>query len=364
MKKRTAIITVCLAALAVVSCGRKGALELPPASVPAPIERPLAFQLGGEIVLEWVNPSKYLDGRPAEGMETVEIWALEVIPGREAGKLAPDDIAGKAGLVLRIPSTEFGRYKKLPDPASRILTCAWRPDRAAAGTSYDLYLRARDRRRRASDFSIPVRVVMADCPLAPPSVSAEVSQDSIKVSWTRPLGMLSGSSPARLDGYSIYRREGDGPLKLAATVGDEKPFYEDGNFVFGGRYSYFVRAFITVLERKVESSDAATCVVEPVDHFPPPPPVSVTAVAGPEGISLNWQASAGPDVSGYRISRMEAGGKEPIPLEQGLVPGTSFLDGTARPGATYIYAVSARDRNGNEGPKTGTGPVTAKGARP
>lgn len=365
MKERTAVISMCLAVLTVISCGRKGALELPSASVPAPIERPTAFQLGGDVVLEWVNPSKYLDGRPAEGMvEAVEIWAFEVMPGREASQPGPADIAGKAGLVVRIPAAEFGKYKKLPDPGSRIMTYIWRPDRAVVGMSYDLYLRARDRRRRASDFSTPVRVVIADCPLAPPSVSADVSQDSIRVAWTRPQGMVSGPGPASLDGYRVYRREGDGPFKLAATVGGEKLFYEDGNFIFGARYSYSVRAFRTVLERKVESSDSAPCIVEPVDHFPPPPPASVTAVAGPDGVSLSWQASSGPDVSGYRVSRMEAGGKDLIPLERELVRGTSCLDVTVRPGTTYIYAVSACDKNGNESPKAGTGPVTAKGARP
>jgi len=356
MKRLAALVSL---VLVLAFCGRKGPLELPSAPVLAPVENPSAVQRGREIMVEWVNPMRYLDGRPAGELESVEVWAIEQAAGKATERKGPVNVTGDALLVARIPAVEFREHLKKTGAGPQVMVFVFSPSRVEAGIRCDFYLRARDRKGRFSDFSSPVSVIIADCPVPPADVRGRVFQDLIELVWSASAGSIQDPASSVVDGYNIYRRNESGSFELRAAVGSGQTSFEDRDFAFGRRYVYLIRAFSRREGRAVESSDSSLCEIETRDVFPPAPPRSVTAVSGPGGVSIIWEASSASDVAGYRISRKELPAGDFRLLGKDPVRETVFLDKTAVPGTTYIYAVSACDVNGNESRLIETKPVEA-----
>ncbi len=84
-------------------------------------------------------------------------------------------------------------------------------------------------------------------------------------------------------------------------------------------------------------------------------------MAGNGVISLSWEAGGEGDLAGYRVWRKDEGSPEFLPLTPQPIPGTVFTDASARPGTSYVYAVSSLDTAGNESARTESLPVTLKG---
>jgi hypothetical protein len=88
------------------------------------------------------------------------------------------------------------------------------------------------------------------------------------------------------------------------------------------------------------------------DTIPPTAPTGLAATGGDRRVTLAWAAVAG--AASYNVYRgTAAGGQDPTPLAIGIA-GTSFVDTTAAPGATYYYVVSAVNPGG-EGPRSAEG---------
>lgn len=68
-----------------------------------------------------------------------------------------------------------------------------------------------------------------------------------------------------------------------------------------------------------------------------------------DGVALTWRVEADEHVAGFRIYRAGADHME-LPLTTELLPAAAntYLDGTARPGASYTYAVAAVNGSGEE----------------
>ena len=83
--------------------------------------------------------------------------------------------------------------------------------------------------------------------------------------------------------------------------------------------------------------------------FAPPAPTGLTAIGSvsPASIDLSWDAPDDDDLAGYSIYRAEPG-KASVRLNQDPQPTPSFRDLTVRPGASYLYTVTAIDRHHNE----------------
>jgi len=86
------------------------------------------------------------------------------------------------------------------------------------------------------------------------------------------------------------------------------------------------------------------------------------ALAGDTGVDLSWTASASTDLAGYIVLRAEGANGTLQPLTPQPITATAYQDATARSGVTYLYAVKAVDRAGNESALSNRYPVTARAA--
>ena len=81
----------------------------------------------------------------------------------------------------------------------------------------------------------------------------------------------------------------------------------------------------------------------PVDLFAPAAPARLVAVVDEGGISLIWEPSAEPDVTGYMVLRGEAADATLQPLTPTPVEDPRFRDTHVTSGKKYVYAVVALD---------------------
>jgi hypothetical protein len=361
MKRAAAILALGLAVLPAPACGRKGPLRPPLAAGPQRVERLTARQRAEAVILEWTNPAKAVDGRPVGTLDAVEVWVFD--RGLAAGaRPATEAEVGKAGrLARRIPRAEFASFRGPAEGVPGSMTFPFVFDPGPAGPK-DLAFTVRvlDGKGRASEFAAPVAVAVRPCPKPPWNVEARVLPDHIEIRWWAPESNIDGTKPESLDGYAVYRFEGDGPeRRLGATAADVTK-YEDRDFRFGRTYRYFIRALAAGTKDEVESGDSLTAEVVARDIFPPAPPADLVAIPAPGAISLSWAAGREEDLAGYRVWRKEPGVSDYIALTPGLLTANAFTDATAAKGKSYVYAVSAVDADGNESPRSECGPVGLK----
>jgi len=359
MKRSSGILALGLAALCLSGCGRKGPLRPPASPRPAAVSGLAVRQRGASVVLDWVNPSRAVDGRPLRAVQAVEVWVLDLGAGSAGPPVAARDFAARARLGRRVPAPDLrpaetgaGVSAVCPLPGD-----GFRPARLAFS------VRVLDEKGRASELCPAVPVEVKACPRPPEIRQAEVFADRIEVRWEAPAANIDGSAPAAVVGYTVWRAEGGAaPVKLTPEP-VAGPVFDDRDFRFGAAYDYTVRAVAPGAGPAVESDASAPRRVAPRDTFPPAPPSGLVALSGAGVISLSWTAGREADLAGYRVWRREAGGSEFVPLNPGpLLRANAFTDTTAVKGATYVYAVSAADASGNESPRTETGPIGLKGA--
>ena len=98
-------------------------------------------------------------------------------------------------------------------------------------------------------------------------------------------------------------------------------------------------------------------IVSPLAPPPPDtqPPGAVEGLAGgldrPALVALSWAAAPEPDVACYRLYRGRGGVLEPA-LYRDRLDSCSWEDREVVPGREYVYAVTAVDGSGNEGPRS------------
>lgn len=86
-------------------------------------------------------------------------------------------------------------------------------------------------------------------------------------------------------------------------------------------------------------------IVRP-DHAPPSVPKGIYSITGDEAVYLFWEANDERDFKEYRVYRCEDGDDywERIATTRE----NEYVDWPLKNGFTYLYAVTARDRDGNE----------------
>jgi fibronectin type 3 domain-containing protein len=110
-------------------------------------------------------------------------------------------------------------------------------------------------------------------------------------------------------------------------------------------YYYVVRSVAGEHPPWRESAGSNEASATPIGLTPPAPPRGLTAIPAPGTVSLSWSANVEPDILGYLVYRREPPALTPVRLNEIPVQSTTFTDRTVRPGATYIYTVTAVDRS-------------------
>jgi hypothetical protein len=340
LKPASRCAAVALLGLLLAACGRKGSILPPLVLVPQPAENVRAAQQGDRVILEWSNPSAYIDGTPLAGIGAVEIWAADRAESYPAGARLLKSLSGNELAALPTGGAAGAKtliYSFVPDAKDRM------------GKPLVLAVRVWDaRKKRLSVFTPAAAMTYVLVPKPPLGLRVSVAENRIQLRWDAPAGNIDGSAPAALKGYNVYRSEAGGArVRLNGRPFPESAF-DDVDFVFGKTYTYLVRASATDAEPYAESADSPVAVVTPKDVYPPAVPAGLTAAAGGSVITLLWDAGREPDLAGYRVWRRTAGRGEFKPLTDRPIAENTYSDATVTAGVRYEYTVSAVDKAGNE----------------
>ena len=379
---RLPIISILLV-VGLAACGHKGALLPPLVNIPSPPSDLKLLQRGGKLILEWKNPAAYIDGRPLEAVSAVDIWLVEET--LETGKPVPkqptaDEFAAKANLQGQILRPQFAAAgKDAPGPKQKTSGAEDQAKKNAPGGAakkekqaeaailsyeyalkmdkpalkrYVFGLKAEISKSKVSDFSSLAAIVPRALAAAPAGLQAAPGNESVELRWEAPTINIDGSRPAALKGYNVYRSEGGAPgVRLNSSLAKE-PLFADKTFVFSTDYVYTVRAASDEAEPFWESADSVPAVVRPLDIFPPQAPAGLTVLAGPDFISLSWDAGPEKDLAGYRVWRRVVGQTDYQELTATAVKETTYQDKSVDKGTRYEYVVTAEDTAGNKSPNS------------
>jgi hypothetical protein len=212
---------------------------------------------------------------------------------------------------------------------------------------------------RSVGISNQVAVPLVPVIAPPDKVSAEVSGEGVRVSWS---GGDAATAPAGVTyRYRIMRKPAGAPAYIA--LDDVEPLasgsYLDKTSGWEQKYDYRITTLSEVSADgrhvSVEGEDSPLAEVFTRDIYPPAQPVGLQAVFSSEGqkpfIDLTWAPNLEPDLAGYNVFRWTEGG-QPQKLNAKPVVVPSYRDEAIVPGRTYVYAVSAVDLRNNESPRS------------
>lgn len=338
-------------------CGRKGPLLPPLMKTPKSVESVSVHQRGGAAVVTWRNPTACIDGSPLDQLEKVDIYMAQIPPEEFSSGIPEDLFREKARLIETISKDALGEYFYPENPA--LLHFIHSFETEAINTSrFAFAMKVTGGRRKESAFSSPVFLVPAPVSRPPLELKARTEKDGVLLSWEPPDENITGTTPALVQGYNIYKNSPgeEKTLRLNSSPHPETEF-KDPRVEWGVTYRYRVRATVSPSSFYPESDDSETIEVTPRDIFPPEPPEGLTAIAGSGFVALSWRDPQAADLEGYRVWRRKKGEGKFNVLTRESIRDSSYIDRTVENGMEYQYRVTAVDTAGNE--SAGSEAVTA-----
>jgi hypothetical protein len=179
-----------------------------------------------------------------------------------------------------------------------------------------------------------------------------------------PPGAAAAPPPApaapTIGAYNVYRRfarERVSSQPIAVVRPPAKSFL-DASASFGQSYIYSVTS-VDGKDPLVESAVRSESEIHYLNRFPPPAPADLVAVGEADRVRLVWQGVEAANLAGYLVYRQGPGGEFARVSDQPVqTPG--YVDTTAAAGQTYVYRVTAIDKDGNESPPSAEARVTAQ----
>jgi len=344
-----------LLVLAFSGCGTPGAPSLPSLNLPLPVDDLTASRRGNKVDLDWTFPRKNTDHTNIKHNPVTRICR------REGTTLMAhcDAVAEVQPPTPRPPQ----QGKNQPPPGEvRIHYVDHLPPELGMANPAGFVMYAVEEvnaRGRSGGLSNQVAVPLVPVIAAPEKLSAEVSAEGVRISWS---GLEPPQPPAGVTyRYRVMRRPVGAPAYI--VLDDVEPAatgsYLDKTFAWEQKYEYRVTTLGEVhangMTAAVEGEDSPPVEVFTRDIYPPAQPAGLQAVFSSVGqkpfIDLTWAPNLESDLAGYNVFRWTQGG-EPEKLNSTLVQVSSYRDETVEPGKTYFYAVSAVDLRGNESPRS------------
>lgn len=342
MSKKFLTVVFCLLTFLTFGCGRKGNLQEPVPRVPQTVMDFRAVQRGENLLFTWTAPGSSLRGDPLV-ISRVEIRGLEVRTEELSGKEARSYFVKYSRPVEELG---IGQLDAGLDRAILKLDL-----KKIDGKSFLFGLRIRGPRSGWSDISNLVSVKTAILPCPPSSLRAEVSDQTVNLSWEPPTTDLDGRPLTENVYYFVYRSRAAEYLLLNKLPLSE-PRVLDRDVPSGHTYKYLVRSAVVRDGEFRESSDSEILEVKVQDLVPPASPLEVKALIGDEGVAISWLPNQEKDLAGYRVYRMKEGDPGPILLTPENLTVPVFLDRSVEKNAGYVYSISSVDTSGNESPPT------------
>ncbi len=330
-------------------CAKISEPQPPQARIPKPVTDLWARQVSDSIVLTFSMPVENTDGSPVATLRNIEVFRIDedLSRGESLDSLPEEEFFKKATRILSIPAPEFPAY--LREKTFQIHDRPQFPESTAMQSFALRYaVMLVNKKNQAAGLSNQVLIKPVSIPLPPTNLTAELTEESIRLSWRPPSENMDGSKPARIVGYNIYRSEEaskfpSAPLNSAPL---QDAVFEDRNFQYDRNYYYAVSVVASLQQPYAESRLSKEILVVTRDIFPPLPPKEFTAIFDGKSILLLWTPSPSPDVAGYRIYRIEPESSARHLLSDELVSTLSYRDN--RTDLKVRYSIVAVDRHGNE----------------
>lgn len=339
-----AVVLLAFAGFGVSSCGKRKP-PLPPE--PKVFQRAdvTGFQRGNRIVLSWKMPEKNAAVNDVRHIRTVDVYRLAE-PLTSPPSISEEQFASRSVLIGTLPVTD-------QDFGSKSLSYTDTLQLIGQPTRLRYAVRFVNRSGQKAPFSNIVVIEPESKVAAPPnSLSADVTQDAVELSWAAPSSNADGTTPVNLAGYNIYRSmsKTQAAKLLNKTLVTETRF-ADRTFEFEKDHFYFVRAVSTGTgDTPTESTESNIVELRPKDTFEPSAPASITIGASPASISIFFPPNPETDVAGYNIYRSEDPNQDKGTwklLTAEPIESNTFQDTSVEAGKTYYYFVTAIDRFGN-----------------
>ena len=198
---------------------------------------------------DWTGKEVIFGVRVVAGNGKHSLWSnFVVVPvvaaPEKPGGIAPATTLQGVRLTWQARGTLFRVFRKTGDGGyamvSEVQTPGWTDTATEFGTRYTYVVQSivkLDNRKEAeSDLSDEASIVPRDIfpPAAPQGVQASSAPNSIELNWER-------NTEEDLNGYRVYRGEGNGALEKIADV-SAVPSYSDRKVEHGKTYRYAIAA--------------------------------------------------------------------------------------------------------------------------
>ncbi len=346
-----------LLVLAFCACGTPGAPLPPSLNLAVPVDDLIASRRGYKVDLEWTLPHKHTDRTIIKHNPVTRICRRDGLT-----------LMAKCTVIAEVepPSAKAPQKQKHGPPIGelRIHYVDTLPEELCLKNPGGFVLYAVEEVNasgRSAGLSNQVPIPLVPVIAAPDKLTAEVSAEGVRVSWSGP--QPPQPPPGVTYRYRILRRPVGAPAYI--VLDDVAPAaegsYLDKTFAWEQKYEYRITTLGEAQSGRtsgaVEGEDSPSVEVFARDIYPPAQPVGLQAVFSSVGqkpfIDLTWAPNLESDLAGYNVFRWTKG-EEPRKLNQQLIQTPSYRDEKVEAGKTYFYAVSAVDLRGNESPRSAT----------
>jgi len=346
-RSRVAIsLFILIAVISVFSagCGKRGAPVPPKERVLQRVEV-AGYQRGSQVILSWQMPVRNAPKTSVLNISRADIYRLAE-PANAPLQLSEEEFANRSTLIAAMPITDA-------DFALKTLT--YRDTLQFAGQAARLRYAIRfvNGSGQKAGFSNSLLIEpTSKVAAAPNSLSAEPTQDAVKLKWQAPAANVDGSTPVSVLGYYVFRSNSDKetakPLNKTPIAGTS---FDDEFFEFGKEYYYFVRAVsVGTRAEPVESAEFNVHKFNPIDPFPPTAPSAITLAASPTIISIFFAVNPEKDIAGYKIYRSLDKTIDKAKwqlLTPDLLKTNTFQDTKVESGKIYFYYLTVTDKFNN-----------------
>lgn len=305
-------------------------------------------------MLQWSNPTSYMDGNPIEGDILIEVWLIKVEKelAKQQEALTEENFESKASLIETIKQQNFAEYQVPGGDLTETLEYVYKLSPEELSRMVFVFgLKVKDRKNKESGFSSLTPLLPSPVPLPPLEPRAVMHENSVVIEWQPPEKNIDQTTPPNVGGYNVYRESENEEFHRINTVLIEGTQFVDSNFLFNVTYRYTIRASATKSSPFLESENSEVAEVLTQDTLVPAAPTGLVAIAGERLISLSWDANKEMDLAGYRVWR-KSDREEAFTVLTEIIPENVYLDSKVEKNRIYHYAITALDEFGNESQKS------------
>ncbi len=331
-----------------VGCGKKGDPQPPLRDIPLTTKDLEVRQQGSQILLDMAYPVTTMSGMTLGGIDAVELLELvkPVLPAVADTETPPPlpsaeprEIEAGARTLLTLRGSELTAAVV----GDRIQFRLPLSDPLPAEPVANIFAVRTVKGDETSAISNRVTLVPIEPPSPPSNFRVRPTANGIELSWEADV-----ASEAHPRSFDVFRRDAQirGYGEPIRRIDGAQRSYLDESARFDKRYIYTVRT-VAGVDPLIHSDEAGEREIEYEDHFAPPLPANLVALAERAAIRLRWEPSVAGDVAGYVIYRREPG-RNFHRLTDKLITGAEYLDRGLASGLTYAYRLRVIDHGGNE----------------